>query len=774
MLTYHIHIAGQVQGVGFRPFVYQLARQLGLYGWVNNTLDGVHIQFNASKESLANFIDHIKQKCPSRAVITKIECLEVKNEIYSDFQIIKSDCKVKGKLLLTPDFALCENCRGELKEYNDRRYNYPFITCINCGPRFSIVQKLPYDRELTTMVNFEMCHVCEKEYDDINDRRYYSQTNSCPTCGISLSLYQSETQITTSGEANTLINKAVHQLKQGKIVAVKGIGGYLLLCAANDKDAILCLRKRKQRSHKPFALMYPSIEAIEEDLFLSKQASILLASEKAPIVLLRNKPSLEDKIAIDYIAPNLSETGVMLPYSPLFELILQQFGQPLIATSANISGSPVIYKDDDAKATLSAIADYLLLNNREIVVPQDDSVVRFTKNNQQIIIRRSRGIAPAFFQQSTYLAKEKLLAMGALMKSTFSLYQQEQTYISQYLGSLESYDAQLAYQHTLQHFLQLFSLEKADIVIGDLHEAYFSTSFGKQIAENWEVPFYQVQHHQAHFAAILAENDLIHSAQKVLGVIWDGTGLGMDGNVWGGEFFSYQNYQFERVAHLEYYPSILGDKMASEPRIAALAICKGEDETLRQYFSEQEWKFYKKLLNSDQRLQSSSMGRLFDGIASLLGLIQQNTFEGEAAMLLEAAAVKYLASNDQQPLQNYLNPLEVTDCQYLFSQISKAQSKGKPTGYLAASFHYSLVKMVKEIAESLGYQKIALSGGVFQNTLLIEMLQKYLPHNTSLFFHQQLSPNDENISYGQLMCYIIEEKLRKAFLINQKLKQSCV
>lgn len=771
MQTYHLHIEGQVQGVGFRPFVYQLALSQQLKGKVMNTLDGVHIYINTSEHGSAHFIDKLQKGFPERAVVTKLISEKVSFMPFSDFRIEHSTDVKNGKLLLTPDFALCQDCLQELNNTENRRSNYPFITCTNCGPRFSIINKLPYDRPLTMMHTFEMCPACQKEYGDVYDRRYFSQTNSCKTCGISLSLFDCQTNKELKKKEGLLSDVAA-AINDGKIVAVKGIGGFLLFCDASNDKVVQKLRQRKQRPTKPFALMYPSIEAIEQDLLLHSEAEKLLSSEKAPIVLLPNKKEQFHAISKE-IAPSLTETGAMLPYSPLFALLMQQVNKPLVATSGNISGSPVIYTNEDAKANLAGIADLILMNNRDIVVPQDDSVVHFAGESTSVVLRRSRGLAPAFFQPENFEVGKDVLALGANMKSTFSLYTNEQTYISQYLGNLDSFDSRKSYEKTLLHFLNLFSINKAQVVIADKHPLYYSTELSKSLAENWQAKLYQVQHHQAHFAAVLAENNLLHEQDKVLGVVMDGTGLGDDAQIWGGEFFEYSNYSFNRFNHLEYLPYLLGDKMAKEPRISAMAFTKAHFQ-LKKNFSKAEWSYYQKLVRQPVQLSTSSAGRLFDAAASILDIAQKNSFEGEAAMHLEAKSKAYLKKHPQAELLDLSHPENILQTGFMLERMIELKQEGYDIGLLAASFHYSLVKIIEAVTEKGNYTKITFSGGVFQNALLVSMLKKYLSEKYKLYFHKQLSPNDENIAYGQLMTYIIENKLKKKYLTENKQEKICV
>ena len=568
-MTYHIHIQGIVQGVGFRPYVFRLAEQFILRGSVCNAADGVHIEFNADETVANDFYKKLIENAPILSHITDSTLEKVENQFFEDFKIIHSDKGKKANLLLTPDFALCEDCRKELKNVQNHRFQYPFITCTNCGTRYSIIKKLPYDRENTTMDKFKMCPTCENEYTDVRDRRYYSQTNSCKTCGVSLF------QLSKSSKLLESLDTIIEAIKGGKIVAVKGIGGYLLMCDATNEAAIKTLRERKHRPTKPFALMYPSIEMLENDVILRGGEKETLQSPQAPIVLLNLKNATKSGIKTELIAPKLSQIGVMLPYTPLFELITEGVGKPLIATSGNTSGSPVIFQDDKAAEYLSNIADLIVSNNREIVVPQDDSVIKYSFfKEKKIIIRRSRGYAPTFLPTNNASAinnQQSILSLGAMMKSTFSWAHEGNIYISQYLGDLESYDTQESFEHTLNHFLQLFE-DRPQYIITDTHPDYFSTQLGERLAKEWQIPIYKMQHHKAHFNAVMAENGLLESKEPILGVIWDGTGLGDDGQIWGGEFFKYENESFLRCYYFDYFPLILGDKMPKEPRISALSL----------------------------------------------------------------------------------------------------------------------------------------------------------------------------------------------------------
>jgi hydrogenase maturation protein HypF len=751
-VTYHIHIQGIVQGVGFRPYVFRLAEQFILRGSVCNAADGVHIEFNADETVSDDFYKKLIENAPILSHITHSTLEKIDNQFFEDFKIIHSDNGKKANLLLTPDFALCEDCRKELKNVRNHRFLYPFITCTNCGPRYSIIKKLPYDRERTTMETFKMCPTCENEYTDVRDRRYYSQTNSCAIDGVTLS---------------HPVNKIIETIKGGKIVAIKGIGGYILMCDATNEEAIKTLRERKHRPTKPFAIMYPTLEMLENDTILRGVERETLQSPQAPIVLLNVKNKPKSGIKTGLIAPKLNQIGAFLPYTPLFELITEGGGKPLIATSGNTSGSPVIFQDDKAAEYLSEIADLIISNNREIVVPQDDSVIKYSFfKEKKIIIRRSRGYAPTYFfppapeggafrAQAPPSGAGGAIALGAMMKSTFSWAHEGNIYVSQYLGDLESYDTQESFEHTLNHFLQLFE-DKPQYIVTDTHPDYFSTQLGERLAKGWQIPLYKMQHHKAHFNAVMAENGLLESKEPILGVIWDGTGLGDDGQIWGGEFFKYENNAFLRCYYFDYFPLILGDKMPKEPRISALSLAHdvyGAEDFLDKKFTHTEGVLYRKMLAQENVLQTSSVGRLFDGVASLLDLADKVSYEGEAAMLLEDLAMSFFKTHGLDFSESYItkgSSYYRVPTKTLIQNIVFDLKKGKNKDLIAAKFHVSLVKIIQKVARNVGCKKLAFSGGVFQNSLLVDLIIHHLDSEFDLFFHQQLSPNDECISFGQL------------------------
>ncbi|MEM8907803.1 MAG: carbamoyltransferase HypF, partial [Bacteroidota bacterium] len=481
MTTWHLHIEGQVQGVGFRPFVYLQAQQRGLSGWVNNSTDGVHVRFNASADVAEDFRINLLREAPPLARISRHHMRAIANEFFDNFQIIHSHTAASTNLLISPDFALCTACREELYAPNDRRRHYAFITCTHCGPRYSILQQLPYDRPQTTMESFDMCPTCQQEYDDPHHRRYYSQTNSCPSCPIELALYDAQQQVMPGSQAQ-LLDQVVEDWRAGKIIALKGIGGYLLTCDAQNSASIQRLRRAKHRPSKAFALMFPHLEAIQKIAVTCKAEIQLLQSPAAPIVLLETKPESNSELAIEQIAPGLNRLGIVLPYTPLFDLLLRRFDGPIVATSGNISQSPIIYRNDVALKQLGQIADRILINNRDIVVPQDDSVIQLSPVKKQIqFFRRSRGFAPTFFSTDTW-PSGNILATGAMLKSTFCLLHQGQPYVSQYLGNLEHFDVQQNYQHLIQHFFALLDTTP-EAILSDLHPQYPSSQYGLELAQ---------------------------------------------------------------------------------------------------------------------------------------------------------------------------------------------------------------------------------------------------------------------------------------------------
>ncbi len=738
-----------MQGVGFRPFVHQVAKRFDLNGEIKNGSDGLHIHFNSSAIISKKFYACILNKAPKNAVITFSEILETAQKAFVNFSIVLEENSAVINVLLSPDLSPCAECLQEMNDPANRRYQYPFITCTCCGPRYSIIKSLPYERINTTMCEFEMCAKCRAEYNDTENRRYFSQTNSCGNCGIKMKFHFEDGA--TEERQDKIIEMALQQLKDGKIVAVKGGGGYLLLCDAANETAIELLRKRKHRPTKPFALLYPNIEKIFEHYILNKTEEELILNSASPIVLL--KPSTANDLSLKLLAPGLNRLGVMLPSTALLSIISNKFSKPLIATSGNISGSPILYKDEEALIYLFDIADSILSYNRAILMPQDDSVLIVAPGSlQRIFIRRSRGYAPAFLN---YVPKKKevTIATGAHLKAGFLLSANGNIFASQFLGNAESFESREMYETTLLHWLKMYQIQPT-FILTDKHPQYFSHLFAHDFSQNNKVPVAFIQHHEAHFAAILAEHELQDSEMPVLGIIWDGTGLGYDGNIWGGEFFKIQNNKIIRLSHFENFPVIAGDKMAGEPRLSASSL-NAEENLIKFKFSETEWKNYE-ILKNDSSLFTSSAGRLFDAVACLLRLGDVQSYEGEVAAYLQVLAETYVNDHGFDLDSSYLTEdmsFEIISTFIIMKNICSDIRNGVERSFIAAKFHFTLVQIVALVAKKFAINKICFSGGVFQNSLLVDWMHYYLKSENQLYFHSALSPNDENISFGQFVFF---------------------
>ena len=744
--TFKITISGQVQGVGFRPFVYGLAHQLHYNGSVCNNGDGVLIHINSDEEKAMEFLSEILKNVPKISIIQSHSISEVSFLEYDDFRIVPSQTNNQINIPLTPDFAVCEFCKSEIRDKKNRRFGYAFTTCTNCGPRYSLTTRFPFERVNTTLSAFDMCTTCKTEYADTNDRRFHSQTNSCADCGIKLKLTTANGK-TIGVNQSEIIKKVSEFIVEGNIIVLKNTNGYLLCCDANNKSAIERLREKKRRQAKPFALLYPSIEHIKKDFEFSSAEEKALTSSVSPIVILNPKSTIT-ALEQESIAPGLHQLGVMLPSSALLVLLMDDLKIPIVATSGNIHGSPIISKEAGAVQKLSEVADYFLHHNLDVSFPQDDSVVRFA-GEHQIMLRRSRGLAPNFL--STTLSKNKnILAMGAHLKSTFSFVPNAHIYVSPYFGSLDNYDVLERYQEIIIKYEQLFETQP-EVILIDSHPQYQSSIVGKELADKNNAKLVPIQHHKAHFASVLGEHDLFESKEKILGVVWDGTGLGVDKAIWGGEFFNYENRNMERLTHFEYVDWIAADNMSKEPRLSLLSMLpKSKREIIKYKFSETEWKIYNKMLESNC-LKTSSIGRLFDAVASLLEIIDKTSYEGEAAMLLENRARAYQGD----VFVDFLADLEyeTIPTKTLIASLQRAKKEGVSVPQISSSFIHTLALVILKIAKQDDYGTVACSGGVFQNSVLVEKLSQLAQkQGIKLKFNRILSSNDENISLGQL-CY---------------------
>lgn len=755
--TYHILIQGIVQGVGFRPFIYNLCNSKAINGSVSNTSNGVHLYVNTNQEITKLLLNEIIEKAPALSNVLNTQIQEVDFIDFKEFSIVDSENTSSVDLKLSPDFATCKECLKEFDSENDRRFSYPFITCTNCGPRYSISTALPYDRETTSMESFTQCKKCQKEYDKPDNRRFYSQTNSCRDCKIEMFLFENE--VLKKGFED--LNYIVDSWKKGKIIAIKSIGGYLLTCDATNAEVIKRLRVLKNRPSKPFALMYHDVYELGEDVEMSIGEMLEIENVPAPIVLLSIKGDRMTPLAIEQIAPRLSNLGVMMPNTPLFHQLMKLFKTPIVCTSANITNSTIIYKDADAISILPKIADLILLNNRKIIIPQDDSVVRYSSIKcYRTLYRRSRGFAPSYINKTISYPDKDVLATGAMLKSTFSLLSNSNLHISQYIGNTENFDSQENYKSILNHFKKLFKPNFKTIVV-DKHPNYFTTIYGKELANKSNLEIVEVQHHEAHLYAVLAENNLLNSEEKILGVIFDGTGYGTDGNIWGGEFFTYEKGKTERVHHLNEFPFIVGDKMSKEPRISALTMSINLDiEEINNKFTKTELGIYKKLIDSSE-LKCTSIGRLFDAAASIILDVDVQTYEGEAAMVLESAAYRYFRKNNFTKYYTYIKDEKFVDnfIVNIIKNIFEDKAKGFEADFIAAKFHISIAHYIMIIAEKQKINKVVFSGGVFQNMWLVELILSFMKKDFELFFHKDLPPNDECISFGQLMYHLYSNKL---------------
>ena len=749
-----IIISGRVQGVGFRPFVYNLAKKHNLKGFVTNVEKGVLIRALADETVLEGFYDQILTQKPRSSEIIAAQKTEfISTEIFDDFVIKPTAPNLLIDIPLTPDFAICESCSNEMLDAENPRYYYPFTTCTQCGPRYSITKKFPFERINNSIDEFTMCESCSQEYKNSDDIRFHSQTNSCPNCGITLKFTTNTGEILS--ESNTEIFKIIaEKFALGNIIALKNTAGYLLICDATNEAAIKELRLRKRRPTKPFAVLFKDASVISNYLHLNYLEESTLSSTEAPIVILSVKNSLD--LAVNQIAPNLETIGAMIPNSGTLQLVMANFDKPIIATSANFHGSPIASSEKEVTKTLKEIADYFLHNSLKVLHPQDDSVMQFSeKYAKKIVLRRSRGFAPNVLNFKIPECNEKILCFGSDLKNTITILPNSNCYTSEYIGDLENYDTYLRYEKTIENYHKIFDFEP-EIVLFDAHPKYISSQLAESIVhpEN-EIQYHKIQHHKAHFAAILGEKNLWKSKDKILGIIWDGIGYGDDDQIWGGEFFEYQNKAMNRLGHLDYYPWVLGDKMSKNPKISALSI-SDSNPLFRNHFDDNEWAIYTKTIQNP-RVNTSSMGRLFDAVGFVLGFHQPIYFEGEAAIYLEKLAQEYYSTSENK-LVDYLENSDLVDncitTKLLFETILIHQQNGIQAGEIAANFHYTLIKCVEKVASTNKIRTLAFSGGVFQNSVLVDMICEFLSNNFEVHLHENFSPNDENISFGQLNYYL--------------------
>lgn len=744
-----LHIKGIVQGVGFRPFVYRLAVEKQLTGWINNTSAGVEIEINGSEEQISSFLQEFSRNLPPLAQVDTIEKESVSPKDYSSFQIVESQ-NIAGEFFPIPaDSAICPDCMRELFDPHDRRFRYPFINCTNCGPRYSIIRSIPYDRPNTTMADFILCTDCQKEYDNPLDRRFHAQPVACPVCGPNL-------WSSTNGTAHKE-DKAIQVIRDlianGKIAAIKGLGGFHLACDALNENAINNLRVRKHRFDKPFAVMVFD-ETIAKTFFeISSLESTELNSRVRPIVLLKPRSK---HLLPKALTQGLDRIGVMLPYTPMHYLLLEPAPDmpPMwVMTSGNLSEEPIAITDESAMQKLSEVADAFLFHNREIHARIDDSVV-FSAHNNIHIMRRSRGYAPNAVRLP--FQADGIFAAGALLKNTFSIGRGEYSFMSPHIGDLENSETYNSYKLAFDQYQKLFSLSVKSVAV-DLHPDYLSTRFAHQYAIEHNLQIIPIQHHHAHLAACMADNG-IESNVDCIGICLDGTGLGTDGTIWGGEFLYGGYAQFNRMISLQPMPLPGGDAATHYPARIALSYlhaCALSWDTallapVNEFSEEQLQAMRWQLENSVNVTTTTSMGRLFDAAASLSGVAQRASFEGQAAMLFEAAA-------DLSEEGEY--PIEISNQKVLITPILEALvqdvCEDLPASKISAKFHRTVTRMIvlacQQIRGITSTSICALSGGVWQNRILLELVIPALQkQNFTVLFHKNVPANDGGLSLGQL------------------------
>jgi hydrogenase maturation protein HypF len=728
-----VRVTGTVQGVGFRPYVYRLAGELGLGGYVLNDAHGVLIEVEGEAEAVDGFLARLPSEAPPLAVLERIAVEE--GAVATGERGFEIRDSVGGDVPdapVTPDAATCEDCLRELFDPADRRHRYPFINCTNCGPRFTIVRGVPYDRPLTTMAGFTMCPECRAEYEDPADRRFHAQPNACPVCGPSLRLLGGADREPIPGEP---LSAAAIALRAGAIVAIKGIGGYHLACLAGDEHAVATLRARKHREDKPFALMAPSLSAAGSLVSLDAGARDLLSGPERPIVL---APRRRDAPVAASVAPGAPELGVMLAYSPLHHLLLADAGATLVMTSANVTDEPIAYRDDDALARLDGIADLFLLHDRPIQTRTDDSVVRALP--RRAVLRRSRGYVPGALALPGEGARRPLLACGAELKNTFCLAKGARAWVSHHIGDLENYDTLRSFTEGIAHFRRLFAVEP-ELVAHDLHPEYLSTKYALECDG---VELVGVQHHHAHLAACLAEHG---EAGPAIGAIFDGTGYGLDGTVWGGELLFGDVSSFRRVGSLLPVRLPGGERAIKQPWRMGCAwlVASGLEPPAA-------WRPIAELVRSGLASPwTTSMGRLFDAVAALAGIRAEVNYEGQAAIELEAACD--LSEPGEYPISVTGAPL-VIDPRETIASVAADVAAGQSAGVIARRFHRTIAQATINACIGLASvhdtEVVVLSGGVFQNRLLVESVADGLSSaGLRVLVPERLPAGDGGISYGQ-------------------------
>lgn len=747
-----INIRGVVQGVGFRPFIYRLAIQHHLYGWVRNTSGNVEIEVEGKESEVNDFINKLKAQAPPQARIEQIQITTSPVKGYENFKIYESEAQEGLYQLVSPDIATCQDCQKEIFDSTNRRFHYAFTNCTNCGPRFTIVEDIPYDRPKTTMRKFEMCPECEQEYHDPLDRRFHAQPNACPVCGPQLELANADGETVNCSD---VIQRASQLLKEGNILAVRGLGGFQLACDATNPTVVNLLRKRKNRPSKPFAVMLSTLTETKKHCTVSVEEIRLLESTENPIVLVSWSKSRSD--IVSDVAPNLNYLGVMLPYTPLHHLLLKEAGIPLIMTSGNLSEEPIAKDNDEALTRLKGIADYFLLHNRDIYARYDDSVF-MVEDNQPVALRRARGYAP--YPIILPYHSRQIIACGAELKNTFCLTRDNHAFLSQHIGDMENEETLEHYENTVELYKRLFRIEP-EMIACDLHPEYLPSKYALTISTEKKLPLVTVQHHHAHIVSCLAENKV---ESPVIGVAFDGVGYGTDGAIWGGEFLVADWHGFKRAGQFEYIPMPGGTAAIKKPYRMALGYIYsllGDwilPDSIMPGLNPAEIGIIKKQVRQKINCPlTSSVGRLFDAVAAIAGVCQEIDYEAQAAIELEMLATN---SVDAKKPRIYPFNIEVENgvriirLKELLRTVIEDVIKKKAVSEVSLKLHNTIAKitaeMCQDIAKETGLQQVALSGGVFQNRLLLRLTLRQLKQvGFQVFTHHLVPCNDGGIALGQ-------------------------
>ncbi len=740
MRSIEVQVSGIVQGVGFRPYVYKLALKENLYGWVNNDDRGVNIALEGQSENIKNFIEELKKSPPPLSKIDSIDIFDLELKNYTSFEIIHSQTTSNKSTIISPDIAICDDCIDDINDNKNFRFDYSLTNCTNCGPRYSIINIVPYDRANTSMSKFKMCNECKEEYTNPLNRRYHAQPVSCEKCGPEIALYDNtNNEISKNLDA---IKELANKINQGYIVALKGMGGFHIVCDATNEKAINELRFRKNRPSKPFAVMFKNIEDVKKHAEITLKEEEIISSKEKPIILVK---SFSSSLSLS-IAPNIDRIGCFLAYTPLHIILFKYLNNPIVATSANLSNEPIIRFKDELIEKLGNVIDFALDFDRDIINACDDSVVQIV-NNELFVLRNARGYAPISLKLNKKIDK-RILALGANQKSTISLAFEDNLILSPHIGDLGSITSVEYFSRTIETFKRFYDFTP-DLIVCDKHPTYESTKWAK--SQNIELV--QIQHHYAHMLSCMAEYNL---EEKVLAFCFDGTGYGDDGNIWGGEIFIGDNKFYERVNHFKYFKLLGGEKAVKEPKRVALSLLFDTfslnevldlDNPTVKAFSQSEIKLmYTIWLKGLNAPLTSSLGRVFDAIASLSGIAQFQSYEGETGLQIEMVY-------DESIKESY--KFEIIDNQIDLSSCIKQIVKDKDKSIIASKFINALVELIIKISQKYDALPVVLTGGVFQNKTLLELVIKRLESlNKRYYYSKKIPLNDGGISIGQIYSQI--------------------